>query len=434
MELKEFQDTLTKWQGELETKINGLLKTSDDNTEVAKKALETELDGVKKSLNSVTEQLKTIEAKRIPGAAEELKKKPFDFGMAAAAMYKARMNVTNEPWKGAEYEKELFDARRKDNNASSGEAGGYLIPDEVSDSMIDMVTANMPLAELGMNIIKGLVGDLPVPKKTSRTTAYMVGENEKPTSSGVKYGEVTLRPKKAGAFSKQSNRLIYQSRGVSNKIIKDDLMYSMAKIMQEQALTGTGVGKNAKGLFTNSNFTTSNVSLGANGGRFRIDDASKMITDIECADEINNPGGKYGFLFHPRVKAGMKRERIEMYSAQTAGKGAPVLPMNLLMNDKVLSDQLGHKIAASTLVPANATVGTSSTCAKTVFGDWNLFWMGIWRDLVMKVSDTAGDGSTGSAFLDDQLYIVLFQEFDTALMREAAMTVATGCETTEANW
>ena len=58
----------------------------------------------------------------------------------------------------------------------------------------------------------------------------------------------------------------------------------------------------------------------------------------------------------------------------------------------------------------------------------------MWRDLIIKVSDVASDGSTGSAFLDDQIYIVLFQEFDTALMRETAMTQAKGAETTKANW
>ena len=170
------------------------------------------------------------------------------------------------------------------------------------------------------------------------------------------------------------------------------------------------------------------------GGRFKIDDANLMIDDIESADEASTPGAKMGFLMHPRVKNGMKRERVQFYSGQAASAGMPILPMNLLMTDKVLSDQLGQKIACTTLVPFNETVGTSTTCSRVTYGNWDLFWMGMWRDLIIKVSDVASDGSTGSAFLDDQIYIVLFQEFDTALMRETAMTQATGAETTKANW
>lgn len=435
--LKELQEHLTKWQGDVQKQIGDILQTSGTEAKAKEQMLTKELEDVKKSLNSVNEQMKAADAKRVPGLRDELKKTPFDFGMAIGAMYKEQKRVDNEPWKGAEFEyeaiKAAMDVRAKSGNASSGSAGGYLIPDEVTSDFIDLTIANMPLSTLGMNVIRGLVGDLPVPKKTGRTTAYMVGESGKPASSDTTYGQVTLRPKKAAAFTKQSNRLIYQSRGVSDKIVRDDLMYSMKKKIEEQCLNGTGANFDAKGLLQfSSGFTSSSVSLGANGGRFTIDDASKMLTDLECADELTNAGGKYGFLMYPRVKAGMKRERVAQYNGQTNGQ--PILPMNLLMSDKVLSDQLGYQIASTTLMPHTNTVGTSTTCSNVVFGDWNMLWMGIWRDLIIKVSDTAGDGSTGSALLDDQIYIVMFQEFDTQVMRETAFTMATGAETTESKW
>ena len=441
MELKEFEATLEKWQNDIQTNINGLLTASGEKSETARKALEGELDTVKKALNSVTEQLKTVQSRHVPGLAEELKNHPFDFGMAVGGMYKAFKGIS-DPWKDAGPEKEMLDQykalREKTNDAQSGAAGGYLIPDEVTNNFIDMIMQNMPLQELGMNVIKGLVGELPVPKKTQRTSGYMVGESGKPPASDVQYGEVVLRPKKAAAFSKQSNRLIYQSRGVSDKIIRDDLQYVMRRTIEQQCLSGTGTGKQAKGIYNfSSAMTPSSVALAATGARFKVDDASKMITDIECADEIATPGAKMGFLMHPRVKNGMKRERIQMYSGAASTAGFPILPMNLLMTDKVLSDQLGQQIKCTTLVPSNiqSTDGsTSSTCSNVLFGNWDLFWMGMWRDLILKVSDVASDGSTGSAFLDDQIYIVMFQEFDTALMRETSFTQAVNAETKESLW
>jgi HK97 family phage major capsid protein len=444
MELREFKDTLTEWQGAIQKQVTDLLKVSGDNAETARKVLETELDTVKKALNSVNEQMKTLNVRHVPGLDKKEASK-FDFGMVVKALY---LEATGQadPWKEAGLEKEMsmesMKLRDKANDTTTGASGGFLISDEVSTSFIDMVMQGMPLQELGMNIVKGLVGELPVPKKTSRTQGYMVGENGKPAESAVQYGEVILRPKKGAAFSKQSNRLIYQSRGVSDKIVKDDLMYVMQRLLTTQALGGVGSGKQVKGLYQFSgDMTTSSVALAATGtglatggGRFKIDDAGLMIDDIECVDEDKTPGAKMGFLMHPRVKNGMKRERVQFYSGQAASSGMPILPMNLLMNDKVLSDQIGQKIATTTLVPNNETLGSSSTCSSVMYGNWDLFWMGMWRDLIIKVSDVAGDGSTGSAFLDDQLYIVIFQEFDTALMRPAAFTRAVGAETTKANW
>lgn len=435
MELKELETQLKDHLGKIEIQVNEALKSQGDKSTSVVKALQTEIDDCKKVLNSVTDQLKTIQARNVPGLKDELAKKHFDFGMAVKGIYLEGKGKSNA-WTEAGFEKECMEESMKlrSNYAGDGAAGGYLIPDEVTQEFIDLTMVNMPIVSLGTNVIKGLVGDLPVPKKTSRTSAYMVGENVKPTESSAAFGQVTLRPKKVAAFTKQSNRLIYQSRGVSDRIIRDDLMYSMKKKMEDQMLQGTGTGYQAKGILNNTGFTTSSVALGANGGRFRIDDAASMITDMEVADEINFPNAKFGYLFHPRVKGGMKRERVVQYSGGTERGGQPIWPMNLLMTDKILSEQLGYNIAATTLMPSNISKGTSSTCSKVIFGNWDLFWCGIWRDMIIKASDVAGDGSTGSALLDDQIYIVVMQEFDTALMRETAFTVAEGCETLESNW
>jgi HK97 family phage major capsid protein len=458
MDLETLKKSMNEWEGKITTAIQNIVKESGDKSETARKALETELDGVKKTINSLTEQMKIADARHIPGAKDELKKKKFDLGLVCCSMYREHVMAKGlvgagegDPWKEAGYEKEMIiqgmklrDATTGANNAITGAGGGYLIPDEVTDQFIDMVLQAMPVIGLGVNVIKGLMGDLPVPIKTARTQAYMVGENAKPTVSNVQYGEITLRPKKVAAFTKQSNRLIYQSRGVSDKIIRDDLTYAMKKKIEQSLIYGTGTGFQPKGIYQFKSVMTPS-SAGTNGvlpqalNRFRIDNASQMITDLECVDEMSTPGGKWGFLMHPRVKMGMKRERITQWNGQQSQNGQPILPMNLLMTDKIFEDQLGYPFAATTLVPANETgptgaLNASTTTSSVTFGNWNLFWMGMWRDFILKVSDVASDGATGSALLDDQIYIVAFHEFDTQLMRNSAMTMVSGCETTETLW
>ena len=443
------QLTIEQFTTELEKskdEIKGLISAGTDGKASAEtvEALKGEFADLQKTINSVQEQVKNVQSKTVPGLKEELKKNPFSFTCAVRAMHAMAKGASfgnpvseDKAWGSAGHELEIIKAYStlrnkevgvtKSNYSDDGSAGGYLIPPEVTNEVIDMVIANMPIMQLGPTVIKGLQGELPIPKKTTRSTSYWVGENTKPDASEVAYGETTLRPKKAAAFSKQSNRLIYQSRGVSDKIIKQDIAESIALLLEAGYINGSGSDKQPLGILNGTGFTSSGVALA--GNRFRIDDAAKMISALDVADEYK-PGGAYGLLVRPEVLWGMKRERVTQFSGQTAGQGAPIMAMNLLMTNEVLSQQLGIKIASTTLLPKDA----GATTSKALFANWKHFYIGMWRDFVMKVSDVAGDGSTGSAFLQDQLYIVAFQEVDCAVMRPAAFTTASGCDTNEDNW
>lgn len=435
MDLKELEVKLGETKKSIEDQLNKFAQETGDKAKAEVTALKSDLVEVQKAVNSLQEQLKVAQARTVSGLADHVKKQPFDFGVAVSAMYKCSKGVgREEAWKDAGNEREMIEqaVKLRSNNAGDGTAGGYLIPDEVTSEFVDLAMANMPIVDLGANVIRGLTGELTIPTKTGRTSAYMVGENSKPTESQVSYGTINFRPKKVGAFTKQSNRLLYQSRGVSDRIIRDDLTYSLKAKMEQNFIYGTGSNYQSKGILNHTGTTTSTVSL--SGARFKIDDASKMITDLEVADELNAAGANCGFLMHPRVLAGMKRERVLQYSTQTQATAQPILPMNLLMTNEVLSQQLGYKIRSSSLVPANETSGSSTTSSRVVFGNWNMFWIPMWRDMIIKVSDVAGDGSTGSALLDDQIYIVMFAEFDTAAVRNTAFTIASGASTTESEW
>jgi HK97 family phage major capsid protein len=402
------------------------------------KSLQTELEKINKSIADI----KQGQAGSVPGLKEELAKKAFSFGNYISAQYKmanTHAAGSNDPWRGAEYEREIIEsyAKTKANTAGDGSAGGYLIPPEVTSDIIDLAIAQMPIFALGATVLKGLTGELPVPKLTGRTTAYHVGENVKPTVSQNSYGVVYFRPKKVAAYTKQSNRLIYQSKGVSDKVIRQSLSEALALEMQHGLMAGVGSESEPLGVFNHTGFTTSTVGtaglISTNGGRFRVDHAANMQDDLDDANELAMPGS-FGYLMSPRVKGGLKRERVVQYSGQSEANGAPVMALNPLMSDKVLSDILGYQIKTSTLVPKTDTKGTSSTCSRVLFGNWTKFWIGMWRDMQIKVSDQAGDGSTGSAFLDDQLYILVQQEYDCHLVRATAMTQVVGAENDPSLW
>lgn len=447
--LENFQKECATLQSSMETRVKELLLSSSDESKKKVEALNTDIAQLKTAVDNMEKQQRQAKAAGIPGYSDTNEHKKFSITSFVGALYKEAYTGADghrNPWKGAEFEKEACEAYQKrltqeriegivarDNNAGDGNLGGYLIPPDQTNEIIELAIANMPIMKMGTTIIRGLVGDLPVPNVLARPTSYWVGETEAPTESSASYGMKYLRPRKLGAFTKQSNRLIYQSRGVSDQIIKQLLSESIALKLEEGLISGTGTDKQPLGLQNTTGMTTSSVSLGTNGGRFRIDDAGKMIADLDDVNELSMPG-TFGFLMNPRVKNGMKRERSPQYSGQAVNQGLPILWMNPLLNDKVLQDLIGYNIGSTSLVPKNVTTGSSNTTSKVIFGNFTKFWVSFWRDFVIKVSDQAADGSGGSAFLQDQMFIVAFQEVDSLLMRPSAMTMAAGAETTESLW
>ena len=438
--LDSLKGELAEYQKSLETKLGEMVKEGASATDIRVKALENQIAEMKTYVNNVVDQMKQKAASTIGGLAEELKHKPFSWTSFIGSLYREAYSGAeghNDPWREAGYEKEILKTyadKVKTNYATDGSSGGYIIPPEVTDEVIRLVLAAMPIYNIGCKTLTGLRGNLPIPKLTSRPTGYWVGEMGKPTASSAAYGQILLTPKKAAAFTKQSNRLIYQSRGVSDTIIKEEIKNALALVVHQGLVYGTGSDLQPRGVLNWSGTTDSTVSLGSNGGRFTITDAAAMQADLDDANELVDSTGKYGYIMNPRVKSGLRRERVAQYSAQASKAGMPVLAYNPFMSDAMLEELLGYPVKTTTHIPKDNTHGTSSTLSKVIFGNWSYAWLAMWRDLIVKVSDQAGDGSTGSAFLEDQLYIVAMQEVDFALARATAFTIAQYAETTEGNW
>jgi len=447
--LEALQKELKGWQAKVETSVKEIIGSGASDAKEKTKGLTEEITAVKDLVGNLEKQIKAKQLLKIPGAEKDVKK--FDLGKYVLAQLRnhPKFNGSGDVWERAEIEKELCKAAgeqrqlankelgmivAKSNIADDGSDGGFLIPEEVTNEIIDLAIAKMPIMNMGTTILRGLVGDLPVPKLTGRPTSFFVGENEAPAKSKATFGELTLRPKKVAGFVKISNRLIHQTRGVADTVIRQSLTDSVALQMHLGLVRGTGSDKQPLGIFNASGFTSNNISLGVNGRRFRIDDAAAMDTALDVADELIDSPDSFGYLLRPEVLGGMKRERVKQFSSQAEGDGQPILMTNPLLSNKVLEDIIGYKIRTTTQILNNEVLGTSTASSTAIFGNWKHFWVGMWRDFAIKVSDVAGDGSTGSAFLDDQLYVLGMQEFDSRAMRATAFTTVAGAETDESAW
>lgn len=442
MDLEQLKKLLDDFKSKIETSISEKLQTQTDTTGEEIKTLNENLEKVTNSLTAVEENIKVNGKLKVPGLDEELKTNPFSWGAFAFAALNASHGMhEDKAWKGAEHEKEIIDEYAKialprpvtkDHIGGDGTQGGYLIPEEVTSEIIGMTIAQMPILEMGVTKLTGLYGDLPIPKQTERNTGYWVGETEPPTESTGAFDEITLRPKKAGAFTKYSKRLAHQTRGTADAIIKENVSDALALVIHQGFLRGTGTQSQPKGALTQTGYTVT-PNLAANGARFRIDKAASMIQAIDVANELRM-NGNYGFIMRPEVLGGMKRERIPQFTGQPIGQGMPLSMANILMTIEQLENTVGYKIRTTTQLLNNLTKGTTSTASNVIFGNWKQLFCGFWRDLEIRVSDQASDSSGNSSFLKDQFFMVAFQEVDCNVGRVTAFTVVDDAETAEANW
>lgn len=444
---------------ELLTQINAQLESYKSLIEAGvKKAID---EGKDASERGIVEMKKTIEAleaslkanqqqvamlgRGVPGLKEDLEhgKTKFSFGNLCKALYRKANPGDNsvqtaDPWQGAEREKEIIDAyakTRTSNYASEGQAGGYLIPQEVYGEIIPLVYAAIPLLEkLPVKKLEGLTGEIHIPKLTGGQTAYQVGENTEPTLSAVKYGEFIGRPRRSAALTYQSKTLIYQSSGAADMVVKADLVKQMSRQIHSMLMNGTGNNYQPKGLRNwAADFSSmGSNALGTNGGRFNVTDALLMKMIIEKANEGDDNPDNYGYLMRPEAKYGLLTERVTQYSGQASKSGAPVLVGTAALSNEQLQGIIG-KYGTTTQLPATQTKGTSSTCSDVIFGNWSQFYTMFWEGMSIRVSDQAYAGGI-SAFSQNGMFIIAEQSIDCAVVRGEAFCRYTDAETDSSKW
>lgn len=429
----EIQKMLTDFRDDVKSVIDETSKTQSDAANEKIKNLEEKLVAVDKAL----EDLKTASEKSfgLPGVEKE--KDRWSWGKFMKGLYNdARVPrglcSAGEAKRYWDNEASFEQAVCRDYNADNGADGGFLVPPQIyQGDIIDTVYANTAVLKMPVLRLDGLTSDIPIPVDEGNLTAYHVGENEAPTATSSSFGLKWLREKQIGVFCKVSEKLLRSSNRAVDSIIKNKMSRDASVELNRGLTNGVGANKEPRGILQYYSSMTGTANLATNGRRFTIDDLASMKMSLAAANELTD-ANTYGAIMHPSVLFGMIREKALTYSGQPARDGFPKIP-SLLIDQTAIESALKMKIEGTTQIAAG-TVGTSTTCTKVIAGDWSKFIVGMFGDLKFKVSDVAADGSGGSAFLQNQLYMVVFLGYDCVCVRPTAFTGRDGAEITETSW
>ena len=235
----------------------------------------------------------------------------------------------------------------------------------------------LAIERMGATVMRGLTGNLDLPRLAESGTAGWVAEHTNVPRSDPKFAKRTMGPKTVGAEYEVSRRMLLQSQTALEPLLRRDLGFLLAQAMDAAAIRGGGANEPV-GILSDP------LVAEMPGGPFTSDLAADMIAALELDDVT----GTRAFLTHPSVTAAARKTK----EADGSNKALTI------------AEQFhGERVEASTQVPTD--LGGTADAAALIYGEWASLYLSYWSgiDLLLNPyhSDVASKGGALlHAFLD----------------------------------
>jgi HK97 family phage major capsid protein len=238
-------------------------------------------------------------------------------------------------------------------------AGGYTIGSDVKD-IVDYLTAQSRVLQLGAQLIPSLQGNTSFPREVTAPSATWVAENpgSDVAQADVQFAVTVARPRMLSGTTSYSRKLLAQSSAALETWLRKRLARTHAVTLDKAALAGTGSANQPLGLLRTAGI--GDVAIGATGGAPTsavIHDLVRLVSDSN-SDSVNN-----AFLSTPVMRT--KLSGIARFS----GSALPLWDGNTM---------IGYPAAVSSNVPSTLVKSTSSDCHGIIFGSWENMLIGEW--------------------------------------------------------
>jgi HK97 family phage major capsid protein len=302
--------------------------------------------------------------------AQEAAAFEFEVSRAAAKKYGQKEGGILVPW----------DVLRRDLTAGTATGGAEFVATEVPSDFID-VLRNASYILQDATVLRGLQGDLAIPKIATGATAYWVAEGDPITESTPVTGSVPLAPHTLGAWTDISRKFALQSSVDAENLVRSDIAKSVALEIDRAALHGTGSNDQPKGVAAQQGIGS--VIGGAAGAAPDWAD----IIDLESAVAVANADlGNLKYYTNAKVRGKLKKTVV------AAGTSAdmvwdyrsPMAPLN------------GYDVRVTNQVASNLVKGGSgAVCSAIFFGNWADLLVGMWGNIELTVNPYALQTSGG---------------------------------------
>lgn len=270
------------------------------------------------------------------------------------------------------------------SKGQAGKGGELVSTDLLLDQFADVLRNKMVMAQLGMQLLTGLDGDIDLPKKTSASAFVWLGEGEDAQDSSFDFTTLNMTPKTIAGAIPVTRKLRKQASRSIESLIITDLLDGMGVAVDYAMLAGPG-GKAPLGLL--NDVGVPGLTYPSTGITF-----GKLVDMLTKIGTYNADRGALAYL------TGIMERGAAMQQLKFEGVGGCIWE-----DDKVN----GHRAEATNQVPADTWV----------FGDFSQVICGLWGVLDLKADPAKLAASDG-------LVLRAFQDVDVVNRRKESFCIA----------
>lgn len=263
-----------------------------------------------------------------------------------------------------------------------GAPGGNLIATDLAP-LSDRRRAALKIETMGATILRGLTGNLDLPRLDHSGSAHWVAEHGNAARSDAGFSKVGMGPKTVTAEYEVSRRMLLQSQTALEPLLRADLSYLLAQALDAAAIRGGGANE-PEGILENVDIA-------------KLADAalsSDLTADLIAALEIDDVTDTTAFLTNPRVMNAARKVK---------DADGHVIPLTELFHSKPVeaTNQVPFTTAAAAPNPAKYPL---------IYGEWASLYLGYWSGIDLLVNpyhtDVASKGGVLlHAFLDADVVV-----------------------------
>lgn len=397
--------------------------------------LNKKMAAISESQNGLNERMAAIESRTqqdpapasagglLPGLEDEAKN--FSFARAIYAQHTGdwsragfEFEVMREAAKVYDYSPTTAEVKGAQRALASGSgAGSHLVPAEVTSMLIPLIRDKLAITRLGLTELQlgGRGNSVKLPKHTSSTTGYWIGENAVITPSDAGTDELEITPKKAAILTKFSGNLLREGTVVGiEQFVRNDLATKMALHIQDGFLEGLGSSHQPTGVYVDSN--TTEVAFDTNTDATILSNLLLMVEELENAVGGHRPRGEARWLMHPRAK---HRIGSILYGGTSGG---PILtgPYGGDWRVSQSTQLLGYEVVDTGAITIQNIASSFPDETDIMLAYWSEVILAMWGTMELMASPVAGD-----AFAYDQIWTRAIQEVDVQIMHPETLIKGT---------
>jgi len=186
---------------------------------------------------------------------------------------------------------------------TSGNGSAVIATNLLAGSFIDLLRKKAWVMKRARSMA-GLVGNVDIPRQSSATQAYWVGEGGAPTAGTPGLEQISFTPKTVGAYTDITRRLLKQSTPDAEAIVRDDILKVLALEIDRVAIYGTGSEYQPKGV---KNYTGINGVDFATAGQPTYLELIDMETQIALDNaDVDNMSYAFNAAIRGKLKGTLK--------------------------------------------------------------------------------------------------------------------------------